>query len=226
MNELALNARMSWRARRLHSQRLRHFFDSQRQLLSRPLEQVPILALDMEMTGLDPAKDQILAMGLVPVFERQIHLEDAASVLVSIDGSVGHSATIHGITDLDLTGGLTPAVALDWLLERAEGHILLAHHAPLDLAFLQQAAQRLLGERLPLLAIDTLALERQRLLRSEDVLKEGSLRLDACRSRYGLPRYAAHNALTDALACAELFLAQSACLGKSLHCHELARLYR
>ena len=36
------------------------------------------------------------------------------------------------------------------------------------------------------------------------------LRLDACRRRHGLPRYAAHRATTDAVACAELFLAQCA----------------
>ena len=33
-------------------------------------------------------------------------------------------------------------------------------------------------------------------------------RLDDCRERYGLPRYGAHNALTDAIATAELWLAQ------------------
>ena len=32
----------------------------------------------------------------------------------------------------------------------------------------------------------------------------------AARGQYGLPRYAAHAALTDALACAELYLAQVA----------------
>ena len=33
-------------------------------------------------------------------------------------------------------------------------------------------------------------------------------RLGAARQRYGLPEYRAHDALTDALAAAELFLAQ------------------
>jgi len=34
------------------------------------------------------------------------------------------------------------------------------------------------------------------------------LRLHALSERYNLPRYSAHNALSDALAAAELFLAQ------------------
>jgi len=38
--------------------------------------------------------------------------------------------------------------------------------------------------------------------------KVGSLRLTDCRSRYSLPAYHNHNALTDALATAELLIAQ------------------
>ena len=38
----------------------------------------------------------------------------------------------------------------------------------------------------------------------------GALRLWAARERRGLPVYRAHEALTDALACAELYLAQAA----------------
>ena len=36
------------------------------------------------------------------------------------------------------------------------------------------------------------------------------LRLQACRDHFGLPRYRAHEALTDAISAGELFLAQSA----------------
>lgn len=79
--------------------------------------------------------------------------------------------------------------------------------------FIREGLRRVYGAELPLLAIDTLQLERSRLLRGQEVIKEGSLRLGASRGRYGLPVYHAHNALTDALACAELFLAQIACMG-------------
>jgi len=41
-------------------------------------------------------------------------------------------------------------------------------------------------------------------------LPPGALRLSTARAHVGLPRYAAHEALTDALACAELYLAQRA----------------
>jgi DNA polymerase-3 subunit epsilon len=40
-------------------------------------------------------------------------------------------------------------------------------------------------------------------------IKSGDLRLAKARGRYNLPRYPAHNALTDAIAAGELFLAQA-----------------
>jgi DNA polymerase-3 subunit epsilon len=42
------------------------------------------------------------------------------------------------------------------------------------------------------------------------------LRLAECRSRYNLPAYPAHNALMDALAAAELLLAQLDHKGKKV----------
>ena len=50
----------------------------------------------------------------------------------------------------------------------------------------------------------------------DDEPPPGSLRLNAARSQYGLPRYGAHNSLTDALACAELYLAEVAELQANL----------
>jgi DNA polymerase-3 subunit epsilon len=40
-------------------------------------------------------------------------------------------------------------------------------------------------------------------------LERGSLTLARCRQRYHLPEYQAHHALSDAVACGELFLAQA-----------------
>jgi DNA polymerase-3 subunit epsilon len=208
--------RLWWKSRGLSSAAapaLKRLLDSQRALLATPLCDLPILALDLEMTGLNPLQDQILSIGVVPIDNGMVNLAGAASILVEIDGSVGQSAAIHGITDRELAGALPLDDAMAWLLEKLEGRIALAHHAPLDLGFIREGIRRVYGAELPLLAIDTLQLERNRLLRGQEVIKEGSLRLGASRGRYGLPVYHAHNALTDALACAELFLAQLACMG-------------
>ncbi len=57
--------------------------------------------------------------------------------------------------------------------------------------------------------VDTLLLEEAILRRKDAPIMPGDLRLQACRERYNLPNYPAHNALVDALATAELLQAQA-----------------
>jgi hypothetical protein len=104
---------------------------------------------------------------------------------------------------------------LPLLLDALHGRVLLAHHAPVEVDFVGAATVTAFGVRPPLTVVDTLALEHR--LRA-DVHGEvaGSLRLDAVRRTYGLPRYSAHHALTDAAAAAELLLAQVAELEQRL----------
>jgi DNA polymerase-3 subunit epsilon len=80
----------------------------------------------------------------------------------------------------------------------------------LDVSFLQRACLRWAGVAPPFVALDTLRIEYHLRRRRELPLRPGGLQLGNIRSRYGLPRYAAHNALSDACACAELMLAIAA----------------
>ena len=97
------------------------------------------------------------------------------------------------------------------LLQALAGRVLLAHHARIETTFLSVACGRTWGADLPCPAVDTLELER-RLTTSawQPDPREGTLRLSQARRRHGLPTYRAHHALGDALACAELYLAQAA----------------
>lgn len=188
----------------------RYVVDPQ-QGMKTPIEEIRLLATDLETTGLDPARDQILSIGFVPVDGLQIDLSGAGHLLVRPDGNVGDSATVHGITDDALDAALSPADALDAFFTAAHGRVLLAHHAAIEVRFLGNACQRIHGFRPRFPVVDTMALQFKLLSQGfDDEPPPGSLRLNAARSQYGLPRYAAHNALTDALACAELYLAQVA----------------
>lgn len=171
------------------------------------VQQAEYLAVDLETTGLNPAQDHIVSIGYVPIQGRRVRVAGARHVYVHIDGSVDQSATIHHIRDSDLDGAYTEAEALACLLADLQGRVLIVHHAPMDLGFLNAACQRHYG--VPLLArvVDTLDLARRRRTRGQNEIRDGELRLHALRRSYGLPRYAAHDALTDALATAELFLA-------------------
>jgi DNA polymerase-3 subunit epsilon len=58
--------------------------------------------------------------------------------------------------------------------------------------------------------IDTQVLAHRTFERRQIPFKASDLRLYSLGNRYNLPRYGAHNALSDAMAAAELFLAQAA----------------
>jgi DNA polymerase-3 subunit epsilon len=63
----------------------------------------------------------------------------------------------------------------------------------------------------------TMRMEHRRLLRRDRIIGAGDLTLGSCRTRYGLPDYPAHNALSDALATGELLLAQASHWSQGKH---------
>jgi len=179
-----------------------------------PARELRLLAVDVETTGLDARTDRVLSIGYVPVDGERIVLSGAGHVVVRQDAEVGQSAAIHRITDDELAAGQSPQEALVELLTALRGRVLLAHHAAIERDFLRAMTRQAWGAALPLTTIDTMQLQYRLLTRGfDDEPAPGSLRLWRARQQYGLPDYRAHHALTDALACAELYLAQTSELG-------------
>lgn len=169
---------------------------------------VEFVALDVETTGLDPRQDEILSFGLVGLRAGQIDLATAAHYLVSPQRSIPeHSAVIHRITDDQAARGQPLAKVLPLVLARLSGRVLLGHHVSVEQDFLDAACRRMYGAAFVVPAVDTEVLIRQWLEQRNQPFAGRDLRLHALRTRYGLPRYAAHDALVDAVATAELFCA-------------------
>ncbi|MDV3219910.1 exonuclease domain-containing protein [Intrasporangium sp.] len=172
---------------------------------------LPLLALDLETTGLDPRVDHVVSVGFVPVDGLVIDLSGAQRLLCRAHAEVGQSAAVHGITDDALDEGIALSEIIDRVADALRGRVLLAHHAGIETEFLSAGCERTHGVPLPVEVVDTMELQA-RVLRSHSGadLPPGALRLATARAHLGLPRYVAHEALTDALACAELYLAQVA----------------
>lgn len=168
------------------------------------------LAVDLETTALSPDEGEVVSVAWVVLSGGEIDLSSAAHRLVQARSDVGHSATIHHLRDCDREGGEDGERVMRDLLVAAAGKTLLLHGGALDIAFLNQLSRRYFCAPLLLPFADTLQQERRRRMRHQDVLKPGELRLADCRKHYGLPPYPAHNALSDAFATAELFLAMHA----------------
>ena len=166
------------------------------------------VALDLETTGLDPLRDEILSVGLVDFHGGRIDLGTAAHHLVTPTRAIPErSAVIHQITDDQAAQGKPLSEVLPVVLARLAGGVLLGHHVRIEREFLDAACRRLYGASFLAPVADTEALIRRWLTQRNQPFNGRDLRLHALRQRYGLPRYKAHNALTDALATAELFCA-------------------
>ncbi len=175
---------------------------------SRALE---FVALDLETTGLDPQQDVILSIGFVNVLGMQIDLASAQHHLLCPNREIPEqSAVIHCITDDQAAGGKRIEDVLPQLLQQLAGRVMIAHFATVELTFLDRACRQLYGAGFSIPVVDTQRIAKRSLERQGQVIRGSDLRLAECRRRHGLPHYRMHNALSDALACGELFLVQQA----------------
>ena len=176
-----------------------------------PASELKLLSLDFETTGLDAGLHQILSIGFVPVDGDTIVLSGATHRVLAASTEVGQSAVFHGITDDQLAAGTPVADAVAETLTQLAGRAMLAHFASIETQFMSRLCERLYGAPLVLPVVDTLVLHDRLVNRGfDDESLAGQLRLWNARTRYGLPVYKAHNALTDAVATAELYLAHVA----------------
>lgn len=171
------------------------------------LVNTPLISVDLEMTGLDAAQNQIIAIGWAQLDHGRIRLASGRHILVNAEQSVGHSAAIHELMDKDVAGGVPLETALEALFEAAKGRVWLFHHAGLDVSFLRKACMAWAGVVMPFMVVDTMLLELALRKRRNLPIHHGDLRLGKLRTNYNLPDYTAHNALIDACATAELLLA-------------------
>jgi len=174
------------------------------------LANTPMIAVDLEMTGLDADKNRIIAIGWTYVDKGRVQFGANRQLLINAGQSVGDSAAIHELMDHEVAAGVTLEAGLEALFEAARGRLWLFHHANLDIAFLQRACVEWAGVKTPFMALDTMQMERRTRHRRNLPVQQGDLQLGQLRQHYQLPHYTAHNAMIDACATAELLLAMSA----------------
>lgn len=183
-----------------------------------PLSEVPFLAIDIETTGLCPKKNGIISIGAVPMSLERIKCKDAQHWFVKPRTKVDDSSmVIHGITHSKIAAAPDLQKIMQEMLNLFAGKILVVHCNSIERLFLDAAFKTRLNEGLEFPVVDTMELEarlhRKKPLSWWDKLRGRqltSIRLAAARQRYGLPNYHPHDALTDALASAELLQAQIA----------------
>ena len=170
-------------------------------------------AVDLELTSLNPSTTQITSVGYVSGAGSCIDLSTSGYHVINTTADLEQSPVIHGLTPDILQKGEHLEVALHALTPLFQQHILIFHNARLDLMALNKAFKQYAVPMLEVVYIDTLQLALYQLNKQHQVLPSNSATLGVCRQRLDLPAFNEHNALDDALATLQLFLAQLTELG-------------
>lgn len=188
---------------------------------SPPWNSVVYWALDLETGGLDPRADPILAVGMVPLREGVIRLGEAYRTLVRPEAGrsiAPESVRAHQLVWEEVRDAPPLGEVLREVDRRLREGALLVHHQAIDVGFLRQAYRRqsLRWPRPRVVDTAGLLVREARRARLPDPTRPDHLppvQLAAARRQHGLPDYQAHDALTDAVAAAELFLVLRHALG-------------
>lgn len=170
-----------------------------------PWREASWCAIDLELTGLNPRHDEIIAIGAVPIEEGRVLLGQAAYTLVrTTRRSERDAVLLHKLRVPDLADAPSVDQATELVLEMLSGRAPVFHTAAVERGFLGPLL-RSHGVRLPP-AADTEALGRL-LLRHREGLAPARLPLGRLASMLGLPPEPQHHALGDALTTAAAFIA-------------------
>ncbi len=155
-------------------------------------------ALDLETTGLDPSRDEIIEVAWAHFQEGKL-CGTYASLVRPSASPPEEILKLTGITEQELATAPAPALVLNEVLRTVSDHVVVAHNVPFDRAFLEKAA-RTLNAPMPSSWVDTLSVSRA------VWPQESSHALSAVRRRLDLDCGPAHRALPDAVAAGRLLL--------------------
>lgn len=174
-----------------------------------PWRRARFSVVDLETTGLDPHRNEIISFASVPVEGGRVVVSDVHTAIVQ-PGRMPEAETIriHGLRPSDLAGAPALADAIEPIIESLTGRVVVAHSAWVERAFLG-AALHGVGLRLAEPVLDTAGLASH-LLGASANGEEQSLELSDTARRLGLPVHRRHHADGDALTTAQLFIALAA----------------
>ena len=171
-----------------------------------PWREAAWCAVDLEMTGLDPRTDEIIAIGAVPIASGRVVLGSAMYTLVhaSRRSKLG-AVLVHKLRLADVADAPPLDEAFDRLLEMLTGRVPVFHTSAIERGFLaRQFADRHVSLPAP---ADTEALGCRWLRHRDGEAPAHGISLGRLASALGQPGEVPHHALADALSTAQVFIA-------------------
>jgi DNA polymerase-3 subunit epsilon len=171
---------------------------------STDLKAAKFYAIDIETTGLDFDKDEIISFACVPIINLKILVRDTFYTLIKPKSYNYKAMRYHGISKDNLTNAPTFEEVSDRIQKTLDG-ILVGHSVEFDFTFLRTNFKSL-GVRFKRDLIDIAMLERWLMIKRRT--EENNFSLDGMITTYGLRQYYRHNAVADAFFAAQIFQIQ------------------
>jgi DNA polymerase-3 subunit epsilon len=157
--------------------------------------------VDVESSGLNMKKDQLISIGAVALVDGCLDFKDAFQVVLRQDRASTHeNILIHGIGGSAQTEGVEPAEALISFLQYIGKAPLVAYHAFFDQSMIDKAMEAYLGIELGQTWID-LAWVLPSFFQSRT---DARMELDDWLRLFDIENIRRHNAVSDAYATAKL----------------------
>jgi DNA polymerase III subunit epsilon len=178
-----------------------------------PWREADFCVVDVETTGLDPDRDEILSFATVPISAGRIRLLRARyRVVHPARMPEAETIVIHGLRTDDLVEAPPLDKVIGELIDAITGRALVAHVASIEKGFLARALERA-GVRLRNPIIDTAELAAELFsLRHRSLAHP--IGLSSLAAELGLPVHRPHSADGDALTTAQVFLALATCVDR------------
>lgn len=165
------------------------------------LDQLDLVVLDLETTGLDPDQDSIIQIGAVRVSQGRVQPQHCFDRLINPRRAIPASGQVfHGITDAMVADKPPIEVVIPQLKSFVGDAVLVAHNAVFDLKFLA-AQEQATGHSLTNPVLDTMLIAG---LLDPDL--DGSL--ESLGRHLGVTVDSRRSALGDAMATAEILVRQ------------------
>lgn len=158
---------------------------------------------DVESSGLDPARDRLIAIGAIAVDGGLVRLDQTFRVVLRQESvSPGENILVHGIGGAAQRAGMAPADALLDFLDFARKDPVAGFHTDFDRMLIDRSAASVLGMHPRQRWLDLASL-------APAVFPEHGARarsLDDWLHIFGIENVMRHDAVADALSTAQLLL--------------------
>ncbi len=165
------------------------------------------VAIDCEMTGLNPKKHHLLSVAAIHINGDTIdtgngmHLVCRPPVMPDRDTIV-----IHGLRTADVENGMSYDEMLALLLPFIDNRPIVGFCPQIDIGFLNPLVKRYMGASLPNEVIDVRHLYSRRMSGQTQGLPNQSQHLNNILAHYNIPELGTHDAYNDAVMTAMAFL--------------------